>query len=411
MTEVKEKVPKIKKISDVSKFYDRYMASDVKSKGKLKDEILYQLYKMPTTDPKDIAPQILDPQDHSPNQIQQADILFMPDDDGYKYGLTVVDTGSRKTDCEPMKDKTALGTLNAIKAIYKRGILKIPELSIEVDSGAEFKKEFKQFFESKNVFVRTAQAGRSRQQGLVENRNGLIGKTLLRRMTAEELLTHEKSIEWVHYLPKLITFMNKEYYKKKIFLTAEEIMADNKTVVRKPEKEKKETTAVVDGPPKVSNPRINQNNIILEVGTEVRVQLDKPIVALTGKRAHGTFREGDIKWSMKTSEITRVQLIPNQPILYKIDGYIPLYTRNQLQIVDSAKSNLPPSSVQYKHSVKEIIGKKKFGKVFKYLIWWEGKTKEEASYEPVDVIAHDVPTIAEAFENKPKTKGTKNRTF
>jgi hypothetical protein len=393
-----EKIAKIKKISDVSKFYDRFMASDVKSKGKLKDEILYQLYKMPTADPKEIAPQILDPQDHSPNQIQQADLLYMPDDSGYKYGLTVVDTGSRKTDCEPMKDRTALDALTAIKAIYKRGILKMPDLSIEVDSGAEFKKEFKQFFESKNVFVRTAQAGRSRQQGLVENRNGLIGKTLLRRMTAEELLTHEKSIEWVHYLPKLIAFMNKDYYMKKIFLTAEEIMADNKTVVNKPEKE---TTD--DKEKKVSRPRVNQNNIILEAGTEVRVQLDKPIVALTGKRAHGTFREGDIKWSMKTSEITRVQLIPNQPIMYKIDGYIPLYTRNQLQIVDSAKSNLPPSTVQYKHIVKEILEKKKINKIWKYLIWWEGETKDKATYEPVDIITEDVPTIAEAFEKKLKS--------
>ena len=137
-----EKVPKIKKINDVSKFYDRFMASDVKNKTKLKEEILYQLYKMPTNDPKEIAPQILDPQDHSPNQIQQADLLYMPDDNGFKYGLTVVDTGSRKTDCEPMSDRTAKDALTAIKAIYKRGILKMPETSIQVDDGSEFKGVF-----------------------------------------------------------------------------------------------------------------------------------------------------------------------------------------------------------------------------------------------------------------------------
>ena len=374
-----EKVPKMKKINDVSKFYDRFMASDVKNKTKLKEEILYQLYKMPTNDPKEIAPQILDPQDHSPNQIQQADLLYMPDDNGFKYGLTVVDTGSRKTDCEPMSDRTAKDALTAIKAIYKRGILKMPETSIQVDDGSEFKGVFKQYFESNNVYVRVAQSGRSRQQGLVENRNGLIAKTLLRRMTAEELLTKEKSVEWVHYLPKLIDFMNKDYYMKKVFLSPEEIMADTKTSTK------------------------GKNNDIMEAGTEVRVQLDKPIVSLTGKRAYGGFREGDVKWSMKPSEITRVQLIPNEPILYKIDGYKPLYTRNQLQIVDSAKSNLPPSTVQYKKIVKEILEKKKVGKVNKYLIWWDGETKDQATYEPVDVMKKDIPTIVEAFEKKLKS--------
>ena len=38
-----EKVPKIKKINDVSKFYDRFMASDVKNKTKLKEEIIRDL--------------------------------------------------------------------------------------------------------------------------------------------------------------------------------------------------------------------------------------------------------------------------------------------------------------------------------------------------------------------------------
>ena len=105
----------------------------LKIKKKLQEHVLYQLFKKPKND--DIAPEIISPVDHKPNQIHQADLLYLPADDGYMYGLTVVDTGSRLTDCEPIKDKKALTTLNAIKKIYDRGIIKLPEISLEVDSG------------------------------------------------------------------------------------------------------------------------------------------------------------------------------------------------------------------------------------------------------------------------------------
>ena len=166
------------------------------------------------------------------------------------YGLTVVDTGSRLTDCEPIKDKKSLTVLNAIKKIYDRGIIKIPEISLEVDSGSEFKGVFAKYFKDKNINIRIAQTGRSRQQGLVESRNGSIASILLKRMVAEELLTKEKSIEWVYYLPKLITLINKHFYQKEIILTPKQILADVKT----------------DGPTE-----------LLQRGTSVRVQLDKPV--------------------------------------------------------------------------------------------------------------------------------------
>ena len=79
-----------------------------------------------------------------------------------------------------MKDKKALTTLNAIKKIYDRGIIKIPEISLEVDSGSEFKGVFSKYFKDKSINIRVAQTGRSRQQGLVESRNGSIANILLK---------------------------------------------------------------------------------------------------------------------------------------------------------------------------------------------------------------------------------------
>jgi hypothetical protein len=137
--------------------------------------------------------------------------------------------------------------------------------------------------------------------------------------------------------------MNKNYYLKKVILKPKEIMAD----------------------PKVDT---NDENNFLDIGTEVRVQLDKPVDALTGKKLHGAnFREGDTRWSKKISTITRAQIIPNQPIFYKVKGYTPLFTKNQLQVVNTDKANLPPASIQYKHVIKEILEKKKL-KLLHFLV-------------------------------------------
>ena len=180
------------KIDDTEKYYSKFLVSDIKNKKKLQEHVLYQLFKKPKNDI--IAPEIISPEDHKPNQIHQADLLYLPVDEGYMYGLTVVDTGSRLTDCEPMKDKKALTTLNAIKKIYDRGIIKIPEISLEVDAGSEFKNIFSKYFKDKSINIRIAQTGRSRQQGLVESRNGSIANILLKRMVAEELLLKKNQL-------------------------------------------------------------------------------------------------------------------------------------------------------------------------------------------------------------------------
>ena len=40
-----------------------------------------------------------------PGYIYQADLLFLPNDEGYKYALVVVDIGSGLCDAEPLKSK------------------------------------------------------------------------------------------------------------------------------------------------------------------------------------------------------------------------------------------------------------------------------------------------------------------
>jgi len=150
----------------------------------------------------------------SKDAIHQADIMFLPDDKGYKYLLNVVDVGSKIGDAEPLKTKSAEAVIQAFKKIYSRGILNIP-LKIQVDSGSEFKGKTAKYFEENNICVRTAEPNRHRQQAVVERRNGMISRPLMERQTAQELITGERDKQWVEDLPEIIEKINISMKKKK----------------------------------------------------------------------------------------------------------------------------------------------------------------------------------------------------
>jgi PhoPQ-activated pathogenicity-related protein len=52
----------------------------------------------------------------------QADTLYLPNDNGYKYALVLVDVGTRMIDAEPMKGRTGDDTVEAIKKIAVLGM-------------------------------------------------------------------------------------------------------------------------------------------------------------------------------------------------------------------------------------------------------------------------------------------------
>lgn len=366
---------KSKKQIDIDNFYKTFLVGN-KAKS-LKDEQLYQLYKKASKTKKENASTF--PSDLPANMVHQMDVLFLPDDEGYKYALVAVDLGSRATDAEPLKKLDSQSVLDAILKIYKRGILKQPTQTIQVDMGSEFKSVFKQYFENKNINLRVAQVNRHRQQGLVESRNKSIGTPLLKRQTAEELITGEPSREWVHYLPEVIKFINKKF-------------------IIKPEwDEKKPNYDKIFAPTKCTG---NDCNVLSE-GTQVRYLLDEPIDITSGKKLHGKFRATDIKWSIKPTTIERYQLMPNQPILYKLKGKSALYTKNQLQIVD-INSKLPPLTIQKKFIIEKIIGKlQKNGKVY-YRVKW--KNYDDITVEPRTSLINDVPLLVSSFEESIKKK-------
>ena len=80
------------------------------------------------------------------NTTHQLDLLFLPEDDGYRYLLVIVDIATRHVDAEPLKTKDSKEVLKATQKIFKRKYVKQP-LRLEVDSGTEFKGKFKEYYD------------------------------------------------------------------------------------------------------------------------------------------------------------------------------------------------------------------------------------------------------------------------
>jgi hypothetical protein len=232
----------------------------------------------------------------------QVDTLYLPTSKGnYKYLLIVVNNYTRHFDAEPMKDRSSTDTLKAIKKIYER--IKEPE-RLEVDSGTEFQGAFKKYFNDKGINIRVAEINRHRQQGLVESRNGVLGKAIFMLLDSKELQSGKTSKDWFK--------SGTEFRKLVDFL--------NENIKFKPLKDDIQNNIRVD----------DSNRDILPVGTPVRIALDYPIDVAKEKRIGSKFRATDIRWSKDIKKIEWDVLQPNQPPMYKVNDKDNLFTRQQL---------------------------------------------------------------------------------
>ena len=144
------------------------------------------------------------------NIYYQADLLYMPEDQYYKYILVCVDMYDGTMDAEPLKLRDNKNVIKAFKEMFKRKYLDYP-LVITLDQGSEFKGDTKSYFESNKTNVKYALTGR--QLANVERANQKIQLILFKRMASQELLTGEPSVEWIDDLPELIKIFNEN--KKK----------------------------------------------------------------------------------------------------------------------------------------------------------------------------------------------------
>jgi hypothetical protein len=344
--------------------------------------IVNELYKKPKRDKGVNAPRFQRP---SPNTEQQADLLFLPDDNGFKYCLVVADVGSRLTDAQPIKDKTNANVLKAFQLIYKRNILSLPK-QIDFDQGTEFKGTVAKWFEGKGIIVHLSVAYRHRQQGIVERKNQTIGKQLFMRMTEEELLTGVPSRQWISDLPKVIMNMNKKVTETKIPKPSDEYMCEGDACK------------------------------VLAENTKVRVALNAPINVTDASLLHGKFRDTDIRWKVKPNIIKQVILQPNGPPMYLINDdkgntdHRQAFTKNQLLVVKASEKQASEKAIrpvktnkgQKVYLIEDLVDKKKIkGKIY-YFVKWRGFSSNENTWEPLSNLIVDAPLLVKRYESTHK---------
>lgn len=343
--------------------------------------------------------------------VHQADLLFLPNDDGYRYLLVVVDVATRLTDAVPKKEKTQKATIKGFKKIYSRPsktrILDKP-IAMQTDAGVEFVgNTARAFFKAEGIALRVGKPGRSRQQAMVESHNGQITQLITLRQNEEELITGEPSREWIADIPLILELLNEDLGRT----PPSETDVGDEPVCSKSEAWKKKA--------KGKRAKEMPTCDLLPKGTKVRAILDKPVSLADGKKLIGTFRVGDSRWETTVRTVVQQILKPGNPPLYLVsDRKNVAYTRAQLQVVDEAESQPSATSkAQVRFIAESILKDKMVGRGKKrgkqYLVQWKDPTGEfkkagtDTSWEPADKVIADVPTIVEAYEKGKKKKKKK----
>lgn len=345
--------------------------NSIKKNSKENSE-LNQLYKKPIPESGIYMPVA---QVFAKNVYHQGDVLYMPEDKGFKYILVCVDMFDGSLDAEPIKAVNDTNVINAFKEIFKRKYLKFPKF-ITFDKGNEFKgNKITEYFKSNGTNIKYALTGRSRQLANVERANQKIASILFKRMTSQELLTGETSKQWVDDLKPLIKILNEKGNKK--------------TPLR---------TEIND------EPIVDEyNGKLLRIGQNVRLLLDYPINTTNNARLNGKFRSSDIRWSPKIYKITEVILKPSYPPMYLTNsGDNVARTKNQLSVVRRNEKEPQKELIRGEsefYIVSKILDKKVENKKTLYLTKWKGFDKP--SWEPSEIFnrTKDLRELRKAFNS------------
>ena len=264
-----------------------------------------------------------------PNEVHQADLLFLPHDrvgrKTYKYALTVVDAASRYKEAEPLATKEAKEVAAALEKIYRRSPLGWPKL-LQVDPGREFMGAVNQLLAKHGVQVRRGRVDVHRDQGIVERFNRTLAERLFGHQYAQEMSfrqrgSSERSTEWVARLPAVVAALNNEVTRLINKKPADAISAAK--VPQRP-------SSVVPGRPVGSS----EQKIPSGVGVRYLYQ--------PGELEGGRRRATDPVWSLRVYRLGRSATKPGEPVLYYLqDGPARGFVREELLVVPP-DTQLPP---------------------------------------------------------------------
>ena len=150
----------------------------------------------------------------TPNDIHQADILYLPHDKykrkTYKYALCVVDVASRYKPAYQLTSKSSKKSAEALEWIYANTELKFPKTLI-CDDGKEFYGDFTKLMNKHDVIIQRGDPSQHRSQGIVERFNKTLADRLFSYQYHKEFVDPSKSNrEWVGRLQAVVSALNNE---------------------------------------------------------------------------------------------------------------------------------------------------------------------------------------------------------
>ena len=125
-----------------------------------------------------------------PNDIHQADILYLPHDKYekkiYKYALNIVDVASRYKGSYQLATKNSKEVAQAFQWIYENTLLTYPKTLI-IDDGKEFYRDTMKLMEKHGVVIQRGDPSQHRSQGIVERFDRMLADRLFSYQYHKEL--------------------------------------------------------------------------------------------------------------------------------------------------------------------------------------------------------------------------------
>ena len=271
-----------------------------------------------------------------PNQVHQADLLFLPHDTfgrkTYRYALVVIDVASRYKDAEAISTKESSEIARCFGKIYSRKPRRLSWPGVlMVDPGREFMGSVTKLMEQHGVKIQRGQAGNHRSQVFVERANKTLSERLFSHQYAQEMTGDGRSREWVKRVPQVLKAMNSE---------------PTRLIGKDPSSAIELDKVTVEGG-SYKRP-VGMKESRLPPGVLVRY-LYAPGEGEGGERRRAT----DPIWSLKVYDLSRSVVTLNQPVLYYLSegrggttsrppkrGFV----REELLVVPN-DTELPPKNV------------------------------------------------------------------
>ena len=240
-----------------------------------------------------------------PNDIHQADILYLPHDRYekrlYKYALNVVDVASRYKGSHQLTTKNTKEVAQAFQWIYENTPLTYPKTLI-VDDGKEFYGDTTKLMEKHDVIIQHGNPSQHRSQGIVERYNRTLSDRLFSYQYHKEFEDPSKSNrEWVSRLQNVVSSLNNE---KTGLIGMKPVDAIKQTLVEQG----------------FSQPVKEYEEKLLNVGTKVRYLYEPGELEGYQYKGERRKRSTDPIWSVDVYKIKDRYVQKHQPTLYYLDG-------------------------------------------------------------------------------------------